>query len=310
MNKKLPLDTASSWDAFALGAGDAVCCPGVDRDRWRPWLAQMPRALASEAAREIRHSSLCSTGRRTYELAGPDGLPLVVKCYPGAWWEKLPSPDGSSLGCSPWGAFECNLALSLRGVPVPQPLAFVAQGQNTPDAVSYAITSLLEGCQPLMNFAFEHLRRRPSAANVTRWMEAVVETIVNLHRAGYAHGDLHHHNILIRSHDDGEAIQVYLTDFDACFANTETAPDRAQVLDLASLAASLYQVAPDRLLWKGLARYFAGLSLNAERRRRCLGTLREGYRSVLNYYRASFGRVEDYYLTLAEKALEEIKPTP
>jgi hypothetical protein len=170
----------------------------------------MPRALASEAAREIRHSSLCSTGRRTYELAGPDGLPLVVKCYPGAWWEKLPSPDGSSLGCSPWGAFECNLALSLRGVPVPQPLAFVAQGQNTPDAVSYAITSLLEGCQPLMNFAFEHLRRRPSAANVTRWMEAVVETIVNLHRAGYAHGDLHHHNILIRSHDDGEAIQVYL----------------------------------------------------------------------------------------------------
>jgi tRNA A-37 threonylcarbamoyl transferase component Bud32 len=310
MHKKLPLDAASSWDAFSLGAGEAVCCPSLERNRWRPWLARMPRALESEAALEIRHSSLLSTGRKTYQLAGPEGRSLVVKRYPGAWWEKLAFPDGSKPACSPWDAFRCNLALSLRGIPVPQPLAFVEQNQNTPDAVSYAITGLLEGCQPLMNFAFEHLCRRACTADVTRWMETVVATIVNLHRAGYSHGDLHHHNILIRSHDTGTPIQVYLTDFDACLANTETIPDRAQVLDLASLAASLYQVVPDRLLWKALARYFKGLSLAPELRQRCLETLREGYRSFLNCYIGRFDCVENFYFALAEKALEEIKPTP
>ena len=309
MHRKLPHDVASAWDAFPLGDGEAVCCPSLEHELWRPWLERMPRALESEAAREIRWSSLTSTGRRTYQLAGPDGRPVVVKCYPGAWWDKLPSPDGTELACSPWEAFRCNLALSLRGIPVPRPLAFVAEERNRSDAVSYAITGLLEGCQPLMDFAFEHLRRRPCAADVTQWMETVVETIVRLHRAGYAHGDLQHHNILIRSHTAGNPIQVYLTDFDACLTNTETVPDSAQVLDLASLAASLCRVAPEGLLRKALARYFRAIPLARALRRRRLEILREEYGSFLNCYEASSESVENYYFALAEKALEEMEPT-
>jgi serine/threonine protein kinase len=188
-------------------------------------------------------------------------------------------------------------------------MAFVEQNQDAPQSVSFAITGLLEGCQPLMNFAFEHLRRRPCSASVTGWMETVVGTIVSLHRAGYAHGDLNHLNILVRSHCNGDEIQVYLTDFDACVGNIGIVPGEAQVLDLACLAASLYRVVPTRLLWKALARYFTSLSLSAEPRRRCLETLRVGYRSFLNYDLSYSVRMADILFKQAEEALEEMEPS-
>jgi hypothetical protein len=213
------------------------------------------------------------------------------------------------LGLAPAGAADCWSAFSRhrelwrRGLPVPEPLAFMKAGQ-----VGYTITRLLEGCETLFHFAFENLyRRRSSADRLTSWLKSTVGAVVTFHQAGYAHGDLHHHNVMVRSLGPAAGLEVFFTDFDACQPSEGTVPDTSQLMDLASLGASLYQLVPEYWLRKALAHYFHRCRLPRGERPRCLQAVRSGHDSFLHQYQANFDRVEGYYFSEAESQVQPVE---
>jgi hypothetical protein len=282
-----------------------VWAPSLDLDRWLPWLQRLPGLLASSPASEIHHLSLLSTGRRTFQVTGADGSWVVVKCYPGTALTRLASPEGGRGGNHAWGAFQCNWELRHRELPVPEPLIFLERRDRPEGPACYSITRLLEDCHPLANFAFEHLRRRRSPRLLlNQWVEAVVASVVSLHRAGYAHGDLHHQNLLVSCDESGRRLKVFFTDFDACRMGTGTAPHAGQLLDLATLGASVHQLVPDVLAARALASYFHCFRLERTRRQNCLRMIGHNYRDILDLYRASFNRVEDHCFAAATNTLE------
>jgi tRNA A-37 threonylcarbamoyl transferase component Bud32 len=304
MIETVPIGKPPSWRAFSLGSGRGVCSPALDFNEWLPWLEGLPDRLRSGMAREIRHLSLLSTGRRTFQVYGRDERPLIVKCCPGTSSDVSSSPDGSQHSRSSWDAFGCNQNLWQRGVPVPEPLFFMETAGEASEPCCYVVTRLIERCQPLFEFIFDRLRRNTvPAPHLEKWMKTVVESIVHLHRSGYSHGDLHNLNLLIQPQNPEDGIRVFFIDFDACQPNADTIPDRAQLRDLADLAASLHQMVPDALLAKALARYLRALRLEGRCRENCLRIIRQEYPVFLNRNQTLRRRVEDYHFVLAEEQL-------
>jgi hypothetical protein len=297
----------ASWKAFSLSSGRGVCSPILELDQWIPWLEELPDLLRSEEAREIRIWRLLSTGRRTFQVCGMDGRPLVIKCYPGTSSDISSSPDGLQHSRSSWDAFRCNQNLWRRNVPVPEPLIFMGTTTEGSESFCYGITRLIDGCQPLFEFVFDQLRRHSvSAPRLENWMQTIVESIVHFHRSGYSHGDLHNRNLLVQPRNVGDNIKVFFIDFDACQPAADTIPDRSQLRDLADLAASLHRLVPDDLLAKALAWYLRAMRLAGRRREECLRIIRQEYPVFLNRNQTLRQRVEEYHFMLAEEQI----PTP
>jgi len=304
MTETVPIERMPSWRAFSLGSGQGVCSPALDFNEWLPWLEGLPGLLRSGMAREIRYSSLLSTGRRTFQVCGIDGQELIVKCYPGTSSDISSSADDSQHSRSSWDAFRFNQNLWQRYVPVPEPLIFMETAGEGSRACCYGITRLIKGCQPLFDFIFDHLCRHPvSVPRLEKWMKTLVESIVNLHRSGYAHGDLHNLNLLVQLRIPEDNISVFFIDFDACQSNAVTVPDRAQLRDLADLGASLHQLVPDDLLTKALVHYLRALRLEGHRREHCLRIVRREYSVFLSRNRTLRKRVDEYHFALAEAQL-------
>jgi hypothetical protein len=299
-----PPERTILWRDFSLDHDIGVCAPLLDLDQWLPWLQRLPGLLKSSPAAEIRHLKLLSTGRRTFQVAGADGRMVVVKCYPGTALTRLPLPEGGEGGNHAWEGFRCNWELWHRKQPVPEPLIFLERRLGSEGSACYSITRFLEGCLPLADFAFEHIRRRRSARQLLdQWRETVVASVVCLHQTGYAHGDLHHQNLLVRGEASGRGFEVFFTDFDACKLETGVAPHPGQLLDLATLGASLHQLVPEAMLAKGLAQYFFGVRLQRTQREHCLQIIKQRHRRVLDRYQASFDRVEEHCFAAATNTL-------
>ena len=299
-----PANTPPFWRYLSLSSGWGVCSPSLDRNEWLSWLEGLPGLLESGKAREIRFLSLLSTGRRTFQVGGRDEQPLIVKCYPGTSSDISSSPDGSQHSRSSWDAFRCNQDLWQRDVPVPEPLAFMETAGEGSRSCCYVITRQIEGCQPLFEFIFDQLcRHSVSAPRLEKWMKTVVEGIVKLHRSGYSHGDLHNLNLLVQYRKPEDNIRVFFIDFDACQPNAETIPDRAQLRDLADLAASLHPMVPDALLVNALAQYLSALRLEDRCRENCLRIIRRDYAVFLSRNQTLRRRVEDYHFVLAEEQI-------
>lgn len=295
----------ADWRDFSLKSGRGVCSPVLELDQWLPWLERLPGLLQSEGVREIQHSSLLSTGRRTFQVCGVDSQPLVTKCYPGTLSDISSSPDGLQHSCSSWDAFRCNQNLWRRNVPVPEPLIFMETTMEGPGSCCCGITRLIEECQPLFDFIFDQLRRHSvSRLLMEKWMKTVVESIVNLHRSGYSHGDLHNRNLLVQPRKMGGNIRVFFIDFDACQPAADTMPpDRAQLRDLADLAASLDRLVPDDLLAKALAWYLRAMRLAGHRRKDCLQIIRQEYSLFLTRNQTLRQCVEEFHFMLAEEQI-------
>jgi hypothetical protein len=304
-------DSPQPWSHFEGTEGSGVYAPGLAGGLWRDWLEQLPGGLDGGAGREICHTSFQTTGRRIFELPGPAGFPVVVKCYPAEDPAPRFDPGAPKAGLSPLQAFHRNVELWRRGLAVPEPLAFL---QADPDLCGIAwitITRLIEGCQPLMEFAFEHCCRHPPPRSPAGdWVEAALTPVMALHEAGFVHGDLHHHNVLIQPSGTPGRFRAFLTDFDLCRPARGTAPCRAQLVDLARLAASLYQVVPDWLLAHGLACYLRRYGLRDRRRARCRIEVATAYRRVLDRYLACFAQVEARSLAEAERNLIQAEVLP
>ena len=305
MDNREPLERGGAWTVLSVDSGQAWCCASQDVARWKSWLARLPEAVASKGVREIRHSSHCSTGRKTFRVAGPQNLPVVVKRYPGSSLTKLPSPDAASAANSPWEAFCAQAALWNYGAPVAQPLAFFEPSQGSPSAECWAVSGAVEDCQPLFDYAFDLFRRRACGVGGPQCVRSVAEAVAALHRTGYAHGDLHNQNILAQNRD-GVFRGVVLIDFDACAYCGQTPCARAQLLDLAALAASLHGIVPAKLLIEGLRRYLEINPPPGGVRSPVFRFLIEEYRAHLDRYTAARDRNVAFFLEQALQALQTL----
>jgi hypothetical protein len=156
----------------------------------------------------------------------------------------------------------------------------------------------------LVDFAFAQLRRQPSRSkHIRSWVEDIVGSIARLHQCGYAHGDLHQENILVRHEPAAEHLQVFWTDFDACACVAGPWPSDEQLLDVAMLGASLYRLASDALLRRALVRYFALGGVKAARRHQAYRVIQRAFRSFLEESRKGFKIVEQHCLAEAERSL-------
>lgn len=304
-------DQPRSWNPFAWAQGTGVCSSALESRRWHSWLEQLPGKLDFGAGREIHATSCQTTGRRIFELPGPEGFPVFVKCYPDRDPVCRFDPGAPKAILHPSRAFLRNVELWRRGLAVPEPLALLETGAGLRGVACYAVTRLVEGCQPLLEFAFEHCRRRAHPrARIREWAEVVLHPVIALHQAGYAHGDLHHHNILIRPHGPPPGFQVFLTDFDLCRPARGTAPRPAQLLDLARLGASLYQVVPRWTLAHSLGYYFRRCRVGVRHRKQGRTLVSAAYRRVLGQYLACFSQIEACCFARAERDLTEADASP
>ena len=297
------LPAGCRWNSFSLVNGVGLSSPAFEPSTWISWAEQLPDLLKSEAAEPLCHTFMPTSGRRTFRILGPERLPLVVKRYDLR--AAMPcSAKVEEVVDQPWRAFVRQIELRESGQRVPEPLLFMTWTQGIAAPFCYVVSRLLENCSPLVDFAFEHLRRQANPPSRFRiWAEDIVTAIARLHQAGYAHGDLHHQNILVRREPTGEHLQVFWTDFDACERVEGAGPHHAQLMDLAMLAASLYQLAPDALLHRALACYFAHDDLMIARRKENYRVIQRAYRSFLEEYRKGFELVEQHFLAVVEQRL-------
>jgi tRNA A-37 threonylcarbamoyl transferase component Bud32 len=131
----------------------------------------------------------------------------------------------------------------------------------------------------------------------------VIDSILEFHSAGYAHGDLHHNNILVRTAASDPRTRVSITDFDLCGVGRGWPPRMAQLVDLARLAASLYQIVPTRLLAELFSYYLRQYGLSRTQRKVCRATVAAAYQRIMDEYLACFNRMEARCLAQAEKAI-------
>lgn len=267
----------------------------ADRAVWTAWAADLPDRL-DQAAVPLLHAPVPVGGRRTWLVSGPENRPVVVKRYAfGA---------DAHIGEMAGRAFARQMELFSRSQPVPEPLLFFAVETGASPAW-YAVSRLLEGCAPLSEFAFEHLRRHACAeATLRGWIRDGAAAVAALHRAGYIHGDLHQQNILVKKPPHREHLQFFWTDFDACERIAERWPCEAHLRDLATLGASMFALAPDGELRRGLSEYLALAGLDAQSRRQARRIVADAHRYFLSEFRRSFEMVEQHCLAAAEQALD------
>jgi hypothetical protein len=297
------LPASWAWETFSLADGEGLCSPDLERSEWACWAAQLPGLLKSDAAEPMRQAFIPTSGRQTFRVAGPRGQFVVVKRYTPAATEKC-STASMTAGRHAWRAFRCQVELSVLGQPVPKPLLFLSSREDPSSWAWYSVSHLLENSTPLIDFAFAQLRRQPSRSkHIRTWVEDIVGSIARLHQCGYAHGDLHQENILVRHKPAEEHLQVFWTDFDACEAVVGSWPQRAHLWDLAMLGASLHNLVSEARLRRALARYFALGGLNAARRHQAHRVVQQAFRSFLEESRKGFEIVEQHCLAEAERSL-------
>jgi hypothetical protein len=287
-----------------LPQGAALLCPGLDARQWTLWLEQLPGRISAGIEHAIGGSVFQTNGRGFFRVVAPDGAPAAVKCYPARQAVPQFDPGASRSTARPQRAFFCNAALWRRGLAVPEPLAFLNAPGGADGYCCYAVTRWLQDAEPLTNFAFEHCFRnaRPRAWLRT-WGRGVMDSILALHRAGYAHGDLHHNNILVVTAAEDVRSRFAITDFDLCGVGRRQPPRAAQLVDLARLGASMCQTVPGWLLGELLAYYLRRCGLSREQRKACRIAVAAAYQRIVDEYVACFTRVEACCLAQAEQAL-------
>jgi serine/threonine protein kinase len=214
------------------------------------------------------------------------------------------SPNNQAGHRHPWQAFQVNVELWQRGLPVPEPLAFVETTGEPSQGRWMAITRYVPDCQPILEVAFDYCCRQEGLRHrFEDRARAVLDVVLELHRSGYAHGDLHHSNVLVGSPQSGSGWKVVLTDFDLCERVEPTGGMRLQLLDLARLGASLCLVVPESLLRSLLSYYFDGLGLSKRLRRRYGTVVAEAYGAIKERLLECFYTVEACCLAQAEREL-------
>jgi hypothetical protein len=287
-----------------LPQGAAVLCPGLDVRQWTLWLEQLPGRISAGVEAAVGGSIFQTNGRGFFRVAAPDGSLAAVKCYPARQAVPQFDPGASRSAARPQRAFLCNVALWREGLAVPEPLGFLTIRGGTERYCCYAVTRWLQDAEPLTSFAFENCRRnaRPRAWLRT-WGRGVMDSILALHRAGYAHGDLHHNNILVRTAAEDFCGRFAITDFDLCGVGRRRPPRTAQLVDLARLGASMCQTVPGWLLVELLAYYLRRCGLSRAQRKACRIAVATAYQRIVDEYVACFTRVEACCLAQAEQAL-------
>lgn len=292
-----------AWKAFSWADGEGLCSQALELSEWASWATRLPGLLRSDAAELMRQAFIPTSGRQTFRLAGPTGESVAVKRYTLAAAAHGSAAELSA-GRHAWQAFCRQIELSVLGQPVPKPLLFLSSREDLSSCAWYSVSHLLEGSTPLLDFAFEHLRRRAGRSKHFRtWAEDIVGSIVRLHQAGYAHGDLHQENVLVRHSPPEDHLQVFWTDFDACEAVAGSWPQRPHLLDLAMLGASLHDLVPDALLRRALLRYFTIGGVKAARRHQAHRFIQQAFRFFLEQSRKGFELVEQHCFAAAQQSL-------
>jgi len=145
------------------------------------WLAGSPDAAGAEVLRD-------NPRRRIVRIPGPDGETWLVKHFRvGSGRHALRERIKARLGLAPadreWRALARLHAL---GVAVPEPLAL----GTLPDGDRVLVERFVPG--PLLAAALEG----PPAEH-RKTLESLGVAVASLHAAGFAHGDLHHGNVLV-----------------------------------------------------------------------------------------------------------------
>jgi len=290
------------WKPFSFAEGAGFCSPDLDIGRWTSWANRLTDLLETADAVPIRHLMVHVPGRRTWRVTGAEGYPVVVKRY-GAGAEAG-HPGGLSTGEMATRAFERQIALDRKMQPVPEPLLILAVG-NGAARTWHAVSRLLDGCVPLVDFAFENLRRRTCTTEMLRgWIDDAISAVISLHRAGYAHGDLQPSNILAKWKLGTKQLELYWTDFDTCEYVGSQWPHDAQIRDLALFGASIFKMASATELRRGLASYLALAGLDPASESGSRRFFWRTYRDRCDEIRTGFEAVEQQCMELAQQALE------
>jgi tRNA A-37 threonylcarbamoyl transferase component Bud32 len=149
-------------------------------------------------------------------------------------------------------AFRSGVGLRARGIGAATPYAFLEQRRLGLPAASWL---LLEDLRPALPADLALERFDP-----TRIADALARLLARLHRAGIRHGDLKASHVYLAP--EGPRLETRLVDLEGVrFARR--LPERARILELAQMNASLPDALPDAARCRAFARYRAALPFRA-----------------------------------------------
>jgi hypothetical protein len=156
-------------------------------------LAEMPRLLASPAAREV------ASGRNRHvvvELPVAGGVErVIVKAFGRqAWLRDLRDRRRGSKARRTWLAAS---HLVRHGVGTPRPVGYLERWEGSRLRESYFVAAWQEGAQTFGEALLELYHETPRCESFMDLLDAVAQGVRGMHAAGFLHNDLGNQNVLL-----------------------------------------------------------------------------------------------------------------
>ncbi len=265
-------------------------------------LGNVPAFREGKLGSGVKHVPL-ATGRLALTLDHPGLGPVFVKLYE----DDAPDParEHNEGGPSrPDESFLLNVELFEAGIKVPEPLLFAAEEKSSTERKFVSVNGALIGHEPLHDFLFQVYRREPAPLEKRlAWTREVTSAIIELHKKGYAHGDMQPLNVLVKLEESGGLDLVFI-DFDYVKKIVGEAPTSEMTRDLASMGAALQNIVPEDELRALAGYYFDSMGVTPDQRRALCRDLEGTYSDLCGDFRGRFERVNE---DLFQKALLQLK---
>jgi tRNA A-37 threonylcarbamoyl transferase component Bud32 len=248
-----------------IGPYEGALASAFEDVAFREWLAALGRHI-----RETE-STGAHAGARVVALDAPwrgGRLPLFVKC--GRPLSRLATALARLHGTSEARAWRVACHLAGRGVPTPEPVAWLERHEAGRVVERYLITRRIEPVSNLRDALKHLLWNDPDCGRIIALLETVAPIVRAMHDAGVLHGDLGNQNILLQPDPAGGWRNALVIDLSRARILRNGAGDRARAADLSRLYL------PTDLLRVFCEMYFAG---------RAPGEFRDALRRARRLYR-------------------------
>lgn len=171
----------------------------------RSWLEKLPDVPECQALSAQRDHV-----RRVIPPGGLADLALKKFNPPPAWKSRM--DEYADRGSRARRAFDYGLYLRERGVPTPQPVAWLERHEGNRISEQYLLTECLPDACTLRGALLHHYYENPLCSQIMALLEITAKTVRMMHDAGFVHRDLGNQNLMVARDAKGHWTKAWVID--------------------------------------------------------------------------------------------------
>jgi tRNA A-37 threonylcarbamoyl transferase component Bud32 len=188
-----------------IGRFQGAIHPDFNTPAMRAWLEKFPDVPECEA--------LSSQRDHVRKVSPPGGLaPMALKKYnPPPLWKSFLN-DQSGRGSRARRAFAFAQYLYEKGVPTPQPVAWLEYHHGRRIREQYLLTTCLPDACTFRGALLHHYYENPLCSQMMMLLEVTAKCVRMMHDVGFAHRDLGNQNLMVARDAQGNWQQAWVID--------------------------------------------------------------------------------------------------